>query len=71
MKDKENLLKILGDADYNELKQEAESLGEEISKALSDGYKNSLYQSDISVRRAFDTRYKAIKYQLEFGVISE
>lgn len=71
MADIENLKKVLGDVDYSALKSEAESLGKEISDALSKGYKNALYQSDISVRRAFDTRYKAIKYQLEFGVISE
>ncbi len=70
MADKKDLSKIL-DVDYGELKKEAEELGKEISEALSGGYKNSLYQSDISVRRAFDTRYEAIKYQLEFGVISE
>lgn len=71
MAEKENLEKVLGDVDFSALKSEAESLGNEISEALSKGYKNSLYQSDISVRRAFDARYKAIKYQLEFGVISE
>lgn len=71
MAETENLKKVLGDVDYSDLKNEAESLGNEISQALQKGYKNSLYQSDISVRRAFDNRYKAIKYQLEYGVISE
>ena len=52
-------------------RQEAEKMGEQVAAYVEKGYMNSLRKSDISVRRAFEQRYSAIGYQLEFGVISQ
>jgi len=52
-------------------RKDAEALGKQVAEYVDKGYVESLRKSDISVRRAFEQRYSAIKYQLEFGVITQ
>ena len=52
-------------------RKEAEELGEQIAEYMNRGYLNSLKKSNVHVTRAFQERYKAIGYQLQFGIISE
>ena len=52
-------------------RKEAEELGEQIAEYMNRGYLNSLRKSNVHVTRAFQERYTAIGYQLQFGIISE
>ncbi len=51
--------------------QEAERLGEEMAEAYNRGWLENLKKADAKTVRAFKERYEAIKYQCEFGVITE
>lgn len=52
-------------------KDEAERIGAQVADAYNKGWLNSLKKADTQTVKAFKTRYDAIKYQLEFGVITE
>ena len=52
-------------------RQEAERLGKEMAELYEYGYMERLRESDRYVRKFFQQRYDAIKYQLEFGIITE
>ena len=66
-----DLSEFPADFDPDKYKQDAEKLGSEVANALNTGYVRSLRKSDIQVNRAFQTRYSALKYQLEFGLLSQ
>lgn len=51
--------------------QEAERLGRVAADAYNKGWLENLKKADVKTVKAFKERYEAIKYQLEFGVISE
>lgn len=59
------------DFDSEQYKRDAEKLGSEVANALNTGYIKSLQKSDVDVNRAFQTRYSALNYQLEFGLLSQ
>ena len=50
---------------------EAKRLGEEVADAYNDGMLNNLKKADAKIVKAFKTRYEAINYQREFGLISD
>ncbi len=52
-------------------KDEAERIGSQVADAYNKGWLNSLKKADAQTVKAFKTRYEAINYQLEYGLISE
>ena len=55
----------------SEYKDEARRIGEQVADAFDDGFLNNLQKANSKVVKAFNTRYQAINYQLEFGLITE
>ena len=53
------------------IKDEAERIGAQVADAYNDGLMNNLKKADTEVVKAFNTRYEAINYQLQYGLISE
>lgn len=62
MQENENIKDALADA---------RELGEQMAQAYDNGYLQSLAKTNTKVVQAFKTRYEAIKYQLEYGLITE
>jgi|GEM_PF-6092018 len=58
-------------SNISEYEEEARRIGEQVADAFDDGFLNNLEKANIEVVRAFNTRYEAINYQLEFGLITE
>ena len=50
--------------------EESEELGEKIAEAYDKGFLEKLRKADAKIVKAFNTRYQAINYQHEFGLIS-
>lgn len=50
---------------------EAERLGKDVADAFNNGWLENLKKADAMTAKRFQGRYEAIKYQLEFGIISE
>ena len=52
-------------------KDEAERLGAQVANAYNRGFLDNLKKAGKASNAAFKMRYEALKYQLEFGVITE
>lgn len=50
--------------------EESEELGKQIAQAYDKGFLEKLTKADAKIVKAFNTRYQAINYQHEFGLIS-
>ncbi len=57
--------------DIGHFLDEAERIGNQVANAYDKGFLDSLYKTDAQIVKAFKTRYEAINYQREFGLISE
>lgn len=66
-----NLSEFPEEFNPEQYQKDAEKLGNEVANAFNTGFVKSLRKSDIEVNRAFQTRYSALNYQLEFGLLNQ